>query len=99
MRPIAIAIVIALALGQRSFAQTPAPPSKSPPASQPDQLEPYRRSTVAVGQIINDGNGTKFRTVGSAVIVARDQNHAVLITAKHVFFEPSIGYIPTQVNI
>ncbi len=70
-----------------------------PAPRSPDYLEHWRRSTVSVGQIVDSGNGPEYRTVGSAVIVATDAQHGVLITAKHVVYNPSQGYTPTSMRI
>ncbi|HDR9767059.1 TPA: hypothetical protein QDC27_001922 [Burkholderia cepacia ATCC 25416] len=65
----------------------------------PDYLDHFRRATVSVGQVVNDGGHERFATVGSAVIVAVDKSHGVLITAKHVVFDPKNGYVPSQMYI
>ncbi|EKS9794810.1 MULTISPECIES: trypsin-like serine peptidase [Burkholderia] len=66
---------------------------------QPDRFETYRRATISIGRVIDAGNGPKFSTIGSGVIVSTDPRHAVLITAKHVVFDPRSGNIPDVVNI
>lgn len=65
----------------------------------PDLLDHWRRATVSVGQVVDDGGKQKYVTVGSAVIVAVDRNHACLLTAKHVVFDPGNGYLPTVMSI
>jgi hypothetical protein len=99
MRSIVIAVAFAAVVTAAATAQTAQPASTAQPPVSPDLLDHYRRSTVSVGQVVNDGSGPKFRTVGSAVIVARDAKHAALMTAKHVVFEPDQGYIPTTMYI
>lgn len=65
----------------------------------PDRLDVYRRATISIGRVIDDGKGPRFATLGSGVIVNPDPHHAVLITAKHVIFNPEAGLIPDVVNI
>ncbi|MDS0849308.1 serine protease [Burkholderia cenocepacia] len=65
----------------------------------PDYLDHFRRATVSVGQVINDGGHERFATVGSAIIIAVDSSHGALITAKHVVFDPKTGYVPSQMYI
>jgi hypothetical protein len=62
-------------------------------------LEHWRRATVALGQIYDIGGKKRFVTNGSAVIVAVSANQACLLTAKHMFFNPSEGYLPTQISM
>ncbi|MCP2080773.1 UNVERIFIED_ORG: hypothetical protein J2W74_001959 [Methylorubrum zatmanii] len=59
---------------------------------QDDGFAHYRRSTVALGQLLDDGNARKFNTLGTGVIVQSEQC-TCLITAKHVVSGP--GYAPT----
>jgi hypothetical protein len=68
-------------------------------AESPDLLEHWRRATVSVGQLITDHEKTRYATVGSAVIVAFDQSHACLLTAKHVVFNPDEHYAPADMQI
>lgn len=83
-------------------AQAPATSNNTPPPSTPaphDALEHLRQSTLAVGQVVDDGGKRRWVTMGSAVIVAIDQNHACIITAKHVVHDPAQGYLPTQMYV
>jgi hypothetical protein len=45
-----------------------------------------------------DGKDT-FRIVGTGVIVSPDKAHAFIVTAKHVFSEPSLHWDPDSVQI
>jgi hypothetical protein len=54
-------------------------------------LDHWRRVTVALGIVVQDGGATKFVTEGSAVIVAVDSHHACLLTAKHMVVNPDTG--------
>ncbi len=65
----------------------------------PDRFDHYRRATVSIGKVIDAGNGPRFATLGSGVIVNPDPHHAVLITAKHVVFDPQTGNVPDVVFI
>lgn len=74
-----------------------APPGAD--AEVPDLLEHWRRATVSVGQVRDDGGTQRYATIGSAVIVAIDPSHACLLTAKHVVFNPDQNYVPTEMRI
>lgn len=75
----------------------PVQPIPAPPQKPADMLEHWRRATVALGQVYEVGGIRKFVTNGSAVIVALDAQNGCLLTAKHMFFNPSEGYLPTQI--
>lgn len=62
-------------------------------------LHGLRRATVSLGirQTINGKD--KFATVGSAVIVAWDQHHGCLLTARHVFYDPDKNFHPTMLYL
>lgn len=84
-------------------AQMPAPPvppnAAHTPAPTDDPMYHLRRSTVSVGRVTEVNGKQTFNTIGSAVIVATDSQHACLLTAKHVFYQPAIGYVPDQLWI
>jgi hypothetical protein len=62
-------------------------------------LEHWRRATVSVGQVVEEGGIKRYVTIGSAVLVATDDYHACILTAKHVVFDPSHGYFPTLMYV
>jgi S1-C subfamily serine protease len=61
----------------------------------PDALEHWRRSTIAIGEWVNN----QFVTIGSGVVVTVDGHTACILTAAHVFFEPQKGWTPTSVRL
>lgn len=65
----------------------------------PDYLDHARRSTVSLGQLVNDGGKDGFSTFCSGVLITQDGRRAVLITAKHCVFDPSSGSRPTQMQV
>jgi hypothetical protein len=91
--------VVLFALSLVSPAQQPVPPAVPSPPQPVEMLAHWRRATVALGQVVTMGNKQTFVTNGSAVIVAVDANHACLLTAKHMFFNPNEGYLPTQISM
>ncbi|MCP3714880.1 serine protease [Paraburkholderia sp. CNPSo 3281] len=103
MRRLAGVCLTFLSLCGSATAQTPTAPAgnanQTTRVATPDYLDHFRRATVSVGQVVNDGGHERFMTVGSAVIVAADSEHGVLITAKHVVFDPKSGYVPSQMYI
>ncbi|AYY97090.1 serine protease [Burkholderia multivorans] len=74
-------------------------PSESSATRVPDATDPIRRATVSIGKVIDAGKGPQFATMGSGVIVALDRHHGVIITAKHVVYEPTQGNVPDVVSI
>ena len=74
-------------------------PGAEHPQNSDDALEHWRRATVSVGQVVQDGVSKRYITIGSAVLIVTYGNRAILVTAKHVFFDPSRGYVPTSVRI
>lgn len=84
------------AVGQPTVAPTPTPPAPVPPV---EILEHWRRATVSIGQIVDDGKTKKYVTIGSAIIIATDEHHGCILTAKHVFYDPDRGYIPTTTRV
>jgi hypothetical protein len=64
-----------------------------------DVLHHLRRSTVSLGLHRNEGGREHFVTVGSAVVVLLDERHPCLLTAKHVLFNPEMGYTPTMLFV
>ncbi len=78
----------------------PAPPSAvHKPAPTDDPMYHLRRATVLIGRVTEINGKQTFNTIGSAVIVSTDGMHACLLTAKHVFYQPAIGYVPDQLWI
>jgi hypothetical protein len=91
-----VAIFFTLSLVASAQQPAPVPPAKTQSS---DMLEHWRRATVALGQVYVIGGKKTFVTNGSAVIVAVSASQACLLTAKHMFFNPSEGYIPTQISM
>ncbi len=95
MRSLVFKIAIGLCFAPNCFAQLYSPEL----ATDTDILHSIRRSTVSIGLHAKEGEVTHFVTVGSAVIVSLDGGHNCLLSAKHVFSNPEIGYTPTQVFV
>ena len=55
-----------------------------------DALAHWRRATLAIGQTgpNPEGKGATFLTFGSAVLIAKDDKHVCLLTAKHLLYDP-----------
>src|ERR1700735_1014520 len=77
------------------------PPAKPIPETGPDVdlLHHMRRATVSLGIRVTVEGKQRFGTVGSGVIVAWDDTHACLLTAKHVFYDPSKNFLPTSLYV
>lgn len=64
------------------------PPPAAAPAKQTDMLDHWRRATISLGQVIQDGT---FVTQGSGVIVGLDAHRGCILTAKHMIVNPGTG--------
>ncbi len=88
---------IVLSLSLNCFAQSPKPADVRPPGSpnpsapQVERLDPWRRATIALGVVVQDGKDSKFVTTGSGVIVSVDAHYGCLLTAKHMVLDPNTG--------
>jgi hypothetical protein len=70
--------------------------ARSQEALGPDALEHWRRSTIAIGEVVD----SKFITVGTGLLVSTNKGKSsCIVTAKHVFFDPANGWTPTKVRI
>ncbi|WP_457348623.1 S1 family peptidase [Sphingomonas sp. UYP23] len=59
----------------------------------------YRQSTVSLGMSgIEDGKRV-FRTLGSGVVISGDGRTVCLLTAKHMFLDPTNDWSPTQILV
>ncbi|MGA2534511.1 MAG: trypsin-like peptidase domain-containing protein [Terracidiphilus sp.] len=52
-----------------------------------------------MGIVQTVGNAQRFNVVGAGVLVSPDSRHVILVTAKHVFDEPTQNWHPTQMRI
>jgi hypothetical protein len=80
-----------LLMSVNGYAQGTAPQ----PQPVPDALDHWRRATVSLGQIVDDG-GTKYTTIASGVIIALDEHHGCILTAKHAVYDTVHSYVPTE---
>ena len=96
--PVCLLMASMLAFGQQGPVQPPASPPV-PATPQGDVLDHWKLATVALGQDVTIAGKRQFVTTGSAVIVSIDAQRACLLTAKHMFFNPNEGYIPTQISM
>jgi hypothetical protein len=87
--PTLIAVIAAATLSQAS-AQTP---------PQQEMLEHWRRATISLGRLVSEGGQQRYATLGSAVFAAVDERHGCILTAKHMVFGPSDGWIPTEIRM
>jgi hypothetical protein len=94
-----LGIVPGLNVPAQAQAAPVSPSAVHKPAPADDPMYHLRRSTVAVGRVTEVNGKQTFNTIGSAVIVTTDGKHACLLTAKHVFYQPAIGYVPDQLWI
>src|SRR5690348_12303518 len=64
-------------------------------------LDHWRESTVALGIATREGPRQKFSAVATGVIVGSvpGQKRPWLVTAKHVFYNPSEGWEPSYILV
>ena len=71
-----------------------------PPESQPGWLEHWRLSTFSFGQIVLDQDKRKyFGVVGTGILITPDERLLYIVTAKHVFDDPSKKWHPKEILI
>jgi V8-like Glu-specific endopeptidase len=88
MRILTLIAILAAAASQAA-AQT---------APQQEMLEHWRRATVSLGQLSTNGE-QQYTTIGSAVIIAVDEHHGCILTAKHMVSDPRKGWKPTEIRM
>ncbi len=73
-------------------AQVSSPPNLAPDSSAPPRefLDQWKRSTISLGVVKQDGNTLTFVTLGSAVLVAVDERRGFLVTAKRIIEDPQM---------
>jgi hypothetical protein len=87
-------LVVGIAVRQQQPTQT------VKPTLEPAWTEHYRKSTLSVGRVIKNREGhDEFQVLGTAVIAAVDPTRAYIVTAKHVFDDPSQSWHPPEVRI
>ena len=96
---LAVMLLMSFSCPARSQAPTPAPPSQQETGPDVDLLHHIRRSTVSLGLRVTVDGQQRFATVGSAVLVAWDAHHGCLLTAKHVFYDPTKSFFPTVLYV
>lgn len=83
-------------LGSHALCQ--APPATLP-ATPVAWTEHYRKATVSFGRIVSLNGKPAFSPIGTGVAVCTDPQHAFIVTAKHVFFEPEKGWFPASLAV
>jgi hypothetical protein len=74
--------------------------SSNPTQDTSDWTEPYRDSTISIGRIVTNANRhIFFQPIGAGIIVGIDEHTAYIVTAKHVFDDPSQNWHPSELRI
>lgn len=108
-RPLLIVVLAVylegIALGQSSE-NTPSAIAKSDSAQQPAAnadvgwLDHWRASTFSFGMLERDNAGQEFyKAIGTGLLVATDPRTAYIVTAKHIFSDPSKHWHPDNIRI
>jgi len=75
----------------RGASQTPQPGS---------WLDHWRLATFSFGSVEQDQNGRQFyKVIGTGFFVALDEKNGYIVTAKHVFDEPSKNWHPAELRM
>lgn len=76
----------------------------APIASQTQERKPWldhwRLATFSFGSVDRDQNGRPFfKVIGTGFFVALDEKNGYIVTAKHVFYEPTANWHPAELRI
>jgi S1-C subfamily serine protease len=85
-----LAFIVASAMAQTSSNNPVSPPPQQEPPK--EMMEHWQRATVSFGR----KEGAKYTTLGSGVIVAIDEHHGCLLTARHMVDDPEHGWKPRR---
>ncbi len=69
------------------------------PANQPGWLEHWRLSTFSFGRVQKQNNRDFFEVIGTGFLVATDPHTAFIVTAKHVFDDPTKQWHPSELRL
>jgi trypsin-like peptidase len=67
--------------------------------SPPEWTEHFRNSTISIGRIVNQGQQRQFQVLGTGIIVALNKSTGFIVTAKHIFGDPSQSWHPSQLRV
>jgi hypothetical protein len=67
------------------------PATTAVPQKPQEMLDHWRRATISLGQVVQEGTTTRFATQGSGVVVALDAHRGCILTAKHMIVDPQTG--------
>jgi Trypsin-like peptidase domain len=62
-------------------------------------LEHWRASTISFGKMALDRNRPFFQVIGTGFIVAVDTHTGYIVTAKHVFDDPTSNWHPDRIRV
>jgi len=62
-------------------------------------MQAFIDETVSIGQIVNDGGKETYYVAGSGLLVGLNEHKGVIVTAKHVVFDPAQGWHPSQLMV
>ncbi len=86
-------VLMLLSQPRETMAQTPLKPSG------PGWLEHWRLSTFSFGRIQKQNQRDFFEVIGTGVLVAINPQTAYIVTAKHVFDDPTKNWHPSEVRL
>jgi hypothetical protein len=92
------AILLFLLIGIYSTAQTAT--AGSGVVSQIGWLDHWRSASFSFGQVEKDDQGLDyFKVIGTGIMIALDEHHGWIVTAKHVFYDPGRGWHPAEIRV
>lgn len=63
-------------------------------------LDHWRSSSFSFGEIQKDDHGRNFfKVIGTGVMVGWDGSHGCIVTAKHVFYDPTKNWHPSELRV
>jgi S1-C subfamily serine protease len=87
-------VVVLLTPFLQGRAQTPSAPA------QLGWLDHWRLATFSFGQKAKTQDGKDFyQVIGTGILIATDQTHLYIVTAKHVFDEPEKNWHPSELRL
>jgi hypothetical protein len=81
-------------------AQSTGAQQATPPTAPKPWLDYWRRSTFSFGRVSKDQQGADFlEAIGTGITVSIDAHTGYIVTAKHVFYDPTKDWHPNEIRV
>jgi hypothetical protein len=67
--------------------------------SPPEMLEHWRRTTVSLGGYHIVNGKAEYYTIGSGIIIAVDEHHGCILTAKHIIYDAVTNQSKSEIRV